>query len=194
MAAEPAEHKIGKSAMPEFVKVIGVLFIVCGFAAGSLAVVNVVTKEPIAKWEKTQREVALREIFAEADEFKELTPNKLWEAWCKGERSGYIVLTEVQGYSGPITVMFGVASDGGVTGLKVLNHTETPGLGAKIAAAGFRSQFKNKRLDQIQLRKDNPQLGQIDAVSGATISSRAVTRAVHSELDSLLREEGRKSQ
>ena len=181
--------------MPEFVKVIVVLFVVCGLAAGSLAVVNTVTKEPIAKWEKTQRDVALREVFAGADEFKELTPNRLWEVRCKGELSGYVVLTDARGYSGPITVMFGVASsDGAVTGLKVLNHTETPGLGAKITKTGFRDQFKNKRLDQIQLRKDNPGSGEIDAVTGATISSRAVTRAVHSELDTLLIEKEGKRQ
>jgi electron transport complex protein RnfG len=176
--------------MSEPVKVIAVLFIACGLSAGSLAVVNTVTKEPIRKWETAQREAALHEVFSGAEEFKELTPNKLWEARDKGQERGYVVLTAVQGYSGPITVLFGVAADGAMTGLKVLKHTETPGLGAKITAAAFRDQFKNKRLNQVQLRRDQPAQGEIDAVTGATISSRAVTGAIHAELDSLFREKG----
>jgi len=175
--------------MRDFVKMISVLFIVCGLAAGSLALVNAVTKEPIASNEKRQRDTAaLREVSADADEFKNVVPDRVWETLRNGQKAGHIFLTQVQGYSGPITLMFGTDSDGAVTGLRVLSHTETPGLGAKITTAKFRDQFKNKRLEQLILKKDDPAEGQIDAIAGATISSRAVTKTMRSTLESFNKE------
>ena len=160
------------------------LFIVCGFSAASLAVMNAVTKEPIARYEKQQREEALRGVFPDADEFLNSQPDRVWEALRKGQKTGHVFLTQVQGYSGPITLMFGMDSSGTVTGLRVLSHTETPGLGAKITTAQFRDQFRNKRPEQLLLKKDDPARGQIDAVTGATISSRAVTKALSTTLES----------
>ena len=170
--------------MRDFVKMISVLFIVCGLSAGGLSVVNAVTKEPIASYEKRQRDTALREVSAGADEFKNVVPDRVWEVLRSGQKAGYIFLTRVQGYSGPITLMFGTDSDGAVTGLRILSHTETPGLGAKITTAKFRDQFKNKRLEQLILKKADPAKGQIDAITGATISSRAVTKIMRSTLES----------
>src|SRR3990172_1565686 len=113
--------------MRDFTKMILVLFIVCGLAAGSLAVVNAVTKEPIASYQKRQRDAALREVSADADEFKNVLPDTVWEVFRNGQIAGHVFLTEVQGYSGVITLMFAIDSDGAVTGLRVLSHTETPG-------------------------------------------------------------------
>jgi electron transport complex protein RnfG len=90
--------------------------------------------------------------------------------------------------SGLITLMFGTNSDGAVTGLRVLSHTETPGLGAKIATTQFRDQFKNRRPEQLILKKDDPAGGQINAITGATISSRVVTNATRSTLESFNKE------
>jgi electron transport complex protein RnfG len=69
-----------------------------------------------------------------------------------------------------------------------LSHTETPGLGAKITTGQFRDQFRNRRLEQLILKEDDPAKGKIDAVTGATISSRAVTKALSSTLESFNRE------
>jgi len=170
--------------MPDLLKMVLVLFVACGFSAGSLAVVNLVTKEPIANWEQKQKQEALREVFASADEFKETTPNRVWEARSQGQPVGHVFMSETPGYSGPIVMMFGLASDDTLTGFKVLGQTETPGLGAKIIQERFSGQFKGKRPEQIALRKDSPDKGQIDAITAATISSRAVTRAVSSPLAS----------
>ena len=174
--------------MRDFTKMISVLFIACGLAAGSLALVNAVTKELIAGYEKRQRDAALREVSADADEFIVVTPDKVWEALRKGQTAGHVFQTQVQGYNGAITLMFGTDSDGTVTGLRVLSHTETPGLGAKITTAKFRDQFKNKRLEQLILKKNDPAKGQIDAITGATISSRAVTKIMRSTLESFNKE------
>lgn len=174
--------------MRDFTKMISVLFVACGLSAGSLAVVNAVTKEPIANYEKQQRESALREVFADANEFKNVEPDRVWEALRNGQELGHIFLTKAKGYSGLITLMFGIDLDGGITGLWVLSHTETPGLGAKITTTKFRDQFKNKRLEQLILKKDDPVKGQIDAITGATISSRTVTKTIRSTLEAFSKE------
>jgi len=170
--------------MRDFMRMISVLFVACGLAAGSLAVVNAVTKEPISTLAKREREAALKEVFPDADEFRNAVPDRVWEAFRNGEKAGHVFLTQAQGYSGPITLMFGTDSTGAVTGLRVLSHTETPGLGAKVATAQFRDQFRRKLPDHLILRKDDPARGQIDAITGATVSSRAVTRTTRATLES----------
>src|SRR5512137_2550942 len=99
--------------MPEFVRMIVVLFISCGLAAGCLSLVNMVTREPIAAWEKKQIEAGLREVFTAADEFKEPEAGALsegmtgrqWDALSKGQVQGHIFQIKQQGYSGEITIM-----------------------------------------------------------------------------------------
>ncbi len=166
--------------MREFVRMVVVLFIVCGLSAASLAVMNGITKEPIARYEKQKQEEALRAVFPQADEFANTQPDKVWDALRGGRRIGRVFKTREQGYSGPITLMFGLDSSGAVTGLRVLSHTETPGLGAKIREDKFTDKFKAKRPEQLRIDKDG---GQIDAITGATISSRAVTRAMSKTID-----------
>ena len=179
--------------MRNLVKMMFVLFIVCGTAAGSLAVVNMATQDRIARQEKQQKEDALRTILQDADEFNELAADSIWEAKRNGRKLGNAFLAKIQGYSGVITLMFAVDARGVITGLQILGHTETPGLGAKITSEAFRNQFKNKRMEQLVLKKDDPVKGQIDAITGATISSRVVTKALHSTLDSFNREEGERT-
>jgi electron transport complex protein RnfG len=89
-------------------------------------------------------------------------------------------------YGGPVDMLVGVDVDGKVTGIKVLpGHQETPGLGAKVEEEGWRSQFTGLVLDEpggsLKVKKDDPN-GLIDSVTGATITSRAVTEAVHQAL------------
>ena len=174
--------------MRDAIKMVSVLFIACGLAAGSLAIVNAITREPIATHEKQQREAALRDVSPDADEFINVTPDRVWEALREGRKEGRVFLIRVQGYSGPITLMFATDLDGAVTGLRVLSHTETPGLGAKITTAQFRDQFKHKRPEELILKKDDPARGRIDAVTGATVSSRKVTQAMRSTLEAFNKE------
>jgi Na+-translocating ferredoxin:NAD+ oxidoreductase subunit G len=184
--------------MPEFVRMIIVLFLTCGLAAGSLSLVNAVTREPIAAWEKKQIEAGLREVFAAADEFKEsaitaeqsAVADRQWEALSHGQLQGQIFQISPQGYSGEIIIVFGIDQNNRLTGLKVLQHTETPGLGAKVIKPEFRNQFQQKGLDQLILKKDDPARGTIDSVTAATISSRAVTNAVHATVQAFVKAQG----
>ena len=95
-----------------------------------------------------------------------------------GTLTGYAVTTYTQkGFSGNITLMAGFRPDGTIVSITVLEHKETPGLGTKMTEAKFRDQFKDKNpLDfKLRVKKDG---GPVDAITAATISSRAYCDAV----------------
>ncbi len=102
-----------------------------------------------------------------------------------GHLLGYAVESTVfTGYSGELVVIYGVSVDGVVGRVKVLRHNETPGLGSKAGLSTFLDQFEKSSLASFQykVKKDG---GQVDAVTGATISSRAVTLALARGLQEL---------
>jgi Na+-translocating ferredoxin:NAD+ oxidoreductase subunit G len=175
--------------MRNFVRLTLVLFVVCGAAAGALAFVNQLTKDKIVEQARRERAAALKEVAPDADDFKEVIPNRVWDAVKSGERTGSVILASAQGYSGNIDIVFSVGPDNTIGGIKVLNQTETPGLGAKVVLRPFLDQFLAKGPEAIVLKKDDPSAGSIDAVSAATISSRAVTNTVRSTLDSFAKGE-----
>lgn len=168
----------------DILNIAAILFVVCGLAAGSLSFVNLATKDRIAAFAREEKVAAFQRIFPNADSFTERPPAEEgaevtdWDAVAGGSVVGSVHLLRPMGYSGTIDVVFGEDSAGVLTGVQVLSHTETPGLGAKITTPTWTDQFKGKTRDQVALRKDEPN-GAIDAISAATISSRAVTRAVH---------------
>ena len=109
-----------------------------------------------------------------------------WIGYKGGEKSeigGYIFITSGTGYSSTIETMVGVDVNGTITGVKILFQQETPGLGARAEEINrgenepwFTRQFKGKSLeDDIKVEKDD---GTIDSVTGATITSRAITDSV----------------
>ena len=90
---------------------------------------------------------------------------------------GYAINSAVGGFGGPVSLMVGVLADGTVYNTKVLSHSETPGLGAKCTEPAFADQFKNldPSVKKLSVKKDG---GDIDAITAATITSRAYTEAV----------------
>ncbi|MFH1437334.1 MAG: RnfABCDGE type electron transport complex subunit G [Pseudomonadota bacterium] len=83
-----------------------------------------------------------------------------------------------KGYSGLITIMVGIDPEGSILGVQIVSHTETPGLGTKACEEQWLGQFKGKNLDSStwKVRKDSAE-GLVDEVTGATVSSRAITEA-----------------
>ena len=158
-------------------RLLVVLFLVCGIAAGSLAFVNAATKERIAEFARLEKIEAMRKMLPQAEEFLELEPDKVWEARKGGESVGHVLAASTQGYSGPIRSLVGLDDAGSITGVWVLEQTETPGLGARIASAEFLAQFQGRKPEEAALRKDDP-AGKIDAITSATISSRALANAI----------------
>jgi Na+-translocating ferredoxin:NAD+ oxidoreductase subunit G len=165
----------------DVVKIAAILFIVCGLAAGGLSFVNLATKDRIAAFAEEERVAAFKRIFPTAESFTERPPADAggvateWDAVAGGAIIGRVQQLKPLGYSGTIRLVYGVDASGALTGVQVLEHTETPGLGAKITTAWI-DQFKGRTRDEVALKKDG---GAIDAIAAATISSRAVTQAVH---------------
>ncbi len=169
--------------MRDLVKMGGVLFIVCGLSAAALAVVNIVTREPIAAQVEIERREAFQMVMPVAEDFRERVTGVEWDALKGGKAIGAVISISTQGYGGPIAIAVGLDHEDRLTGMRVLAHNETPGLGAKITAAGFSGQFKGLQTAALKLKKDDPAAGQVDAITAATISSRAVTNAIRAAVE-----------
>lgn len=173
--------------MKENLKLGGILLIIAAIAGLLLGWAHEVTKEPIAKQQEMAKSQAMKEILPEASEFK-LSGSKLSgtvkEAY-EGKRSdktvGYAIKVAPKGYGGAIEIMVGISTEGKVEGIKILSHTETPGLGAKAPEPKFAGQFKAKPIDKVlQVVKKAPSSpNEIEAITGATITSKAVTVGVN---------------
>lgn len=163
---------------------VSVLFIVGITSAFLLSFVYKKTAPSISKYRATSLKESLNEVFGDPSvRFEEIKADTLWKVF-KGEKYvGLIFRSEEKGYSGKINPIVGVDSTGKIRGVKIPKEelSETPGLGMKVSEEPFLNQFKNLTAEEIFLKKDKQQ-GQIDAVTSATISSRAATDAVRKGL------------
>lgn len=179
--------------MKEMSRLIIVLAGICVFAGLALAAVYDLTKEPIAYQLKLEVIRSLQAVLPgmEVDpdqDFVELqrddgSPVKVFRSAADGEIQGIAFqVVAPDGYSGNISIMMGVLPDGRLGGIEILTHAETPGLGARIIEDTWKGQFAGKSLEDTDLRvkKDG---GEIDQITGATISPRAVTGAVKKGLE-----------
>lgn len=184
--------------MERMARLIVALTVTCVISAFALAWVNSLTKGPIAKQEKLNRLQAIKAVLPPFDndpvkDAKELVVGRDKKGNPKvvtfflgkkiGEVCGVAFETVGEGYGGFIYVMLGVNPAGEVTGIYILKHLETPGLGANIERPEFIRQFRGKSLansklvrGELAVTKDG---GDIQALTGATISSRGVVQAVN---------------
>lgn len=167
------------------------LTVISVVASSSLAIVYEVTKEPKAKAELQRKVNAIKEVVPAFDNnpvtemykvkaFDEADSLDIYPAKNKDKIVGYAVKTYTnKGFSGHFEIMVGFLPDGSIYETAVLKHTETPGLGDKMDKSKdkFPLQFKGKNPDnvKIEVKKDG---GDIDAITAATISSRAFCDAV----------------
>lgn len=173
------------------------LMMVCAVAAAGLAATYAVTWPVIQEQQRRKVLEENKELLKLFPGFKgDLTEKKeileaarkefgelesVFELTSAGERVGVAIKLASKGYGGPIKVAVGVDAEGKVAGVLVLDASgETSGIGSKVAeaeGASFREQFKGKTAaDALQVSKD------VDAISGATISSRGVTGGVKNVL------------
>ena len=171
----------------EIFRVGVILFAITAVSAALLAGANKVTAPVIAENNKIKTEKAMQTVFADADSFEQVQIEKdgIVEAYvAKSGNSvaGSCVVSEAYGYGGAVRVMTGVTSEGKVTGIDILSHAETPGLGANATKPEFKEQYKDKSAG-IKIAKSGAGENEINAMSGATITSTAVTNAVNIALD-----------
>ncbi|MBE5802766.1 MAG: FMN-binding protein [Clostridiales bacterium] len=165
-----------------------VLTVIAATAAVALAFTNQVTEEPIAQQNMASVQGALKELFpeAQASDFEAITledSDELMAAYTvhSGNQTlGYAAQVASQGYAGPIEIVVGMEPDFVLRGISVggSDFKETEGLGSKAREPEFTDQFKGKQPPVTV--GDN-----IDAISGATITSTAVTEGVNQAVDSL---------
>lgn len=169
-----------------------------------LGMVYGVTKEPIAQQKEETKQKAYSAVAETASSFSVLETDisdikdvlekngvtgcdisEVVEAYdSDGKIAGYVIgVTTHEGYGGDIDVSVGVSLDGKVTGVEILSIGETAGLGMRAKEAGFRSQYVGKAAELFKVVKTGKAAeNEIDALSGATITSRAMTNAVNAAL------------
>ena len=189
---------------PKYIIKLGVtLFVTCVVVAGLLGLVNMVTEDKIAaiNWENTQ--TAMKAVVADPDntEFSEALENtdamsaaakaaggtldSVYEVLVGGENAGYAIKVVASGSQGNIEMMVGVDAEGVITGVSIVKNSETAGIGSKVmnneptaAGVGVLDQFQGKSAADGALSVGT----NVDAISGATVSSKGVTTGVNAAL------------
>ena len=174
--------------MKEVVRITSVLTLVCLICALLLSVVYSLSNKKIEINKERRVEEALTTVAPQAARIEEITIEEetIYKLFDQGESLiGYGFLASGQGYQGKIKML--VVSDKSLKyleGIEVVESLETPGLGAKIQEDLFKSQFKNLNIasDLTCLRDEPEKNGQIKAITGATVSSRAVVNILNSRI------------
>ena len=169
-----------------------------------LGLVYEITKEPIAQAQENAKQAAYKTVLAEVDSFEDVEVDEeaafeplvaagydadsiMEVAVAKdanGKEIGYVItVASPLGYGGDIEISVGILNDGTVKGIEMLSIGETAGLGMKAKEPEFKNQFQDKQVDVFFYTKSGEEgEDKIDALSGATITTNAVTNGVNSAL------------
>uniref|UniRef100_A0A7C4GG34 Ion-translocating oxidoreductase complex subunit G n=1 Tax=candidate division WOR-3 bacterium TaxID=2052148 RepID=A0A7C4GG34_UNCW3 len=167
------------------------LVLTCAVAAFALSQVYAVTRPKIDYQRKVKAvQEALAAVMPAAASFHEQEPGEMWFALdAQGNRIGTVLKAAKQGYAGPVPVTVGIGLDGRIVAVRVASASEglkeTPGLGLKATEPSFLSGFVGKTAPEVRLTRDG---GAIDAITGATITSRAVADGVSEAMERHLEE------
>lgn len=182
--------------MKQMLKEAWIILMITLFAGVALGFVYQITKEPIAEQKKMTEQKACAAVFRDADSFEVMDVGKglgypdgdlekLYVAKDPdGGKMGYVmVITAHNGYGGDITFTLGIRADGTTNGISITQIGETAGLGMN-AEKVLVPQFENKAVDSFSIVKQEAVYDkQIQAISGATITTTAITEAVNAGLD-----------
>lgn len=178
-----------KSDIPNIIKTAVILFLITGIAALILAVVNNFTAPIIAENSAKKQAAAMQNVLKDAEFSEEnLAENvddpdisEIYKAQKDGSAAGYVVMVNPNGYNGAISMVVGIDAEGKVSGIDIISQSETAGLGANCVKDEFKDQFVGKS-GEISVVKNDPKDNEIDAITSATITSKAVTSGVNKAL------------
>lgn len=185
--------------MNNIAKLGSILFGICAVAALALGLTNNITA-PIIEQRNIQannesRQMVLPQatefvqmdnsIFANVEGLEDGLVSEVYEGKNKDEVVGYTIKTLPKGYGGKIELIVGISKDGLVTGTNIGSMSETPGLGSKASEPKFKDQFKDKpATTELSVVKGSVSSeNEIQAISGATITSKAVTKGVNAAIE-----------
>ena len=160
------------------------LSLICLVCSALLAVVYVLTAEPVRAAAQAKLNRAISQVVPEFDSTPveatvevEGKTYKYYTVTREGQLVGYAIETASSGFGGRLSVMVGMTPDGVIYNTSVLSHSETPGLGAKCTDASFADQFKgfDPSVKTLSVKKDR---GDVDAITASTITSRAYCDAL----------------
>lgn len=179
-------------------KLAGILMIISAIVAALLGVVNGVTADKIAAIQYEKQQTALQAVFPGAsftevevtDEILEIAGQDNAESGVASifasSTGGYAIEVLPTGFNGKLNVIVGVDAEGGVTGISVVSHAETAGIGTLVVAdkpnkngVGVLTQFYGRTAGSGNLFTVNSGSNQVDAISGATVTTKAITRGVN---------------
>ena len=159
------------------------LTLICLAATLLLSLTNMVTKGQIARVQQEAADAARKLVCADAAEFKEAPEYADADVYRAlddaGNLIGYAVITSGKSYGGDIDVMTGFDTEGKITGVQILNIEDTPGLGMNAKKESFRNRFLEKTAGSLAASKTPSSDSEIQAITGATITSTAVTKCVN---------------
>ncbi|MBP1890169.1 electron transport complex protein RnfG [Clostridium moniliforme] len=170
---------------------LGIILLIITAVAGFIigAVYNI-TKEPIRIEEKKANDKAMKELLSDADKFvkKDMKLSngvlEVNEGIKSGKVVGYDIKVASKGYGGKINIMVGIKNNGEVSGIKILSQSETAGLGANCEQPEFYKQYSGKPTKNLKVVKTSDvKKDEIKAITGATITSKAVTKGVNEAID-----------
>ena len=179
-----------------------VLFVITLVAGLLLGGVYAITKQPIAEAQETKKQEAYQTVFADAAEFQDMENWNIEDAAVVLQQAGYekdvinevkiavdasqkplgyvMTITSTEAYGGELQIALGIRMDGTINQISFLSLSETKGLGMEAKKPGFYEQFSGKQVSEFSCTKTGAVLeNEIDALSGATITSNAVTNAVN---------------
>ena len=171
-----------------FINMLVSLLMVCLVSAGLLAGVYELTKADIALAEKNKQENALKGVLPEFDTIKTDSINgaPVFKAFKDDKYVGVATIASAMGFSDQIIIMVGLDKANNIVNYEVLSQKETPGLGTKCVD-WFKNQINGKSINsEFKVSKDG---GDIDAITAATISSRAFLKAVENASETLFQEQ-----
>ncbi|MBR6708713.1 MAG: FMN-binding protein [Clostridia bacterium] len=169
---EPKTHEAG------MLWISGSLLLICAVVAMIVSFVHAMTADVIAAAAERERLAAIERIFGQDTAAEQIDPLAGMNAVYCIDGVDYCVNLTAAGFGGDMEMMVGVGADGSVRGVEIVSLAETPGLGSKVQDEAFLAQYVDKQGTLV--------LGeQIDAISGATVSSRAVTDGVNAALAAL---------
>lgn len=159
------------------------LLLICLIATSLLAVTNSITQEKIALNAVETEKASRMLVLPEGKEYGEVTTLDNGLTYCvstdeSGEEVGYVFTSQAKGYGGTIAIMVGLDMTGTVTGVEILSHSETPGLGANAVKPDFKARFVGKT-GALTVDKNSNEGQNVQAITAATITSKAVTSAVN---------------
>lgn len=153
------------------------LTIIVAISVVLLIAVNSATSSVVESRKIEEVKSGLENIFPAMSNYE--LEDEIYVIYQGDEKTGYAFSASGSGYGGDLEILVGLDNSFAITGISILSQNETPGVGTKITENSFTDQFRGLSLNDIALKAEG---GKVDAITGATISSRAVIDAIREKM------------